>query len=61
MKNRNILIRPLLAFALFWVWNISHHQLIAESDEQTKAEWHQWRGPNRDGISFRDRNSYGVA
>jgi outer membrane protein assembly factor BamB len=48
MRSRDLLAGIVIVFALLCVWRTPTH---AESEESTHAEWHQWRGPNRDGIS----------
>ena len=39
------------AIALFGTWYLIGGVLSAEADDHSTAEWTQWRGPNRDGIS----------
>ena len=39
------------AIALFGTWYLIGGVLSAEAEDNSKAEWTQWRGPNRDGIS----------
>lgn len=49
-KRSSILIRR-FAIALFGTWYLIGGVLSAEAEDNSKAEWTQWRGPNRDGIS----------
>ena len=48
MKFKDCLGRIVIVFAFVCAWSIATH---AEENESTNAEWHQWRGPNRDGVS----------
>lgn len=48
MRFKNSWTGLLVIFALVSTWSIT---TPAEPDESMNAEWHQWRGPNRDGIS----------
>jgi outer membrane protein assembly factor BamB len=48
MKFKNLWHGAVAVFALFCIFGTMTH--VAES-EPIATEWHQWRGPNRDGIS----------
>ena len=48
MKFRNLQIGLLMVITCHWAWNATTN---AEPITSTHREWHQWRGPNRDGIS----------
>ena len=49
MTFENFSSRIAIALAFFCVGNIATY---AEENESTDVEWHQWRGPNRDGVSL---------
>ncbi|MDE0300095.1 MAG: PQQ-like beta-propeller repeat protein [Candidatus Poribacteria bacterium] len=49
MKSKTSYSGVVIVLALFCVWNIA---VYAEESEANSLEWHQWRGPNRDGISL---------
>jgi outer membrane protein assembly factor BamB len=51
MKNRSCILIRQFATALFGAWYLIGGVLNAEAADKGKAEWSQWRGPNRDGIS----------
>ena len=48
MKFRNLQIGLLMVITFLWALNAT---TVAEPITSTSQEWHQWRGPNRDGIS----------
>jgi outer membrane protein assembly factor BamB len=48
MKFRNLQIGLLMVITCLWAWNATTN---VEPITSTHREWHQWRGPNRDGIS----------
>ncbi|MCZ6676719.1 MAG: PQQ-binding-like beta-propeller repeat protein [Candidatus Poribacteria bacterium] len=48
MRGKNSLAGMVIVYALLCVWGVTAN---AEPRESASTEWHQWRGPNRDGIS----------
>ncbi|MYE89563.1 PQQ-binding-like beta-propeller repeat protein [Candidatus Poribacteria bacterium] len=51
MENRVYVLLRSCAAVLFGAWYLVGAALTADTDEHSIAEWAQWRGPNRDGIS----------
>ena len=51
IENRICTLIRQFATALFGAWYLIGGVLNAEAADKGKAEWSQWRGPNRDGIS----------
>ena len=51
MENRVYVFLRRCAVMLFGTWYLAGAVLIAEAEDHSTAEWSQWRGPNRDGIS----------
>ena len=51
MKNKFCILIRRFAAALFGVWYLAGGVLNAEAADHSSADWPQWRGPNRDGIS----------
>ena len=51
MKRINLWLGIVVCLALLCAWDINTYAAGHESTESTNAEWHQWRGQNRDGIS----------
>jgi outer membrane protein assembly factor BamB len=49
MKFKNLGHGMVIVFALFRLFCTTTH---AAESELTAAEWRQWRGPNRDGVSY---------
>lgn len=50
MKSINRFFRLSIVLT-FWAWHLSGGMLSVEAGDSVNAEWSQWRGPNRDGIS----------
>ena len=48
MKSKGSYSGIITVLVLFCAWNIA---VYAAENETNSLEWHQWRGPNRDGIS----------
>ncbi len=51
MDNRVGILIKQFAIALFGAYYLAGAVLSAKAAEHSTAEWAQWRGPNRDGIS----------
>ena len=51
MKDRTGILIGLFVTVLFGVWYLMGGVLNVEAGDKGNAEWAQWRGPNRDGIS----------
>ena len=51
MDNRTGILIKQFAAVLFGAWYLVGGLLNVEADNHGTAEWTQWRGPNRDGIS----------
>ena len=51
MENRVYILLRRCAASLFGAWYLVGAVLSAKAADHSAAEWAQWRGPNRDGIS----------